>query len=126
MGGDIKTEIVLEFEKKNKDKVKKLIIKTFKSDYTNDFKFNVEKEDCLEFTLNDWELEEEDFKDFKPLCYYICMQEYEILDSNGFIWEDEEEDNEEVKVLKAIEEKQKKEMPLTDIEQEIISSPAFK
>lgn len=36
------------------------------------------------------------------------------------------EENEEVKVLNEIEEKQKKGLPLTNVEQEIISSPAFK
>jgi len=43
-----------------------------------------------------------------------------------FILESEDEDNEEIKVLKAIEEKIKQKEPLTNVEHEIYSSQAFR
>ena len=47
----------------------------------------------------------------------IVMQHIDIL---------EDEDNEEVKVLKDIEKKIKQKKPLTNVEQEIYSSPDFR
>jgi hypothetical protein len=86
MSREVLVSIGLEFPKENKHEVENLIKEKFGGDE------NIQKseEGYINIKLFNWELEESDFEEFKPLCTYIGKSEYECLEEECFIWEKEE------------------------------------
>jgi len=86
MGRDILIRIGLEFKKEKKHEVKNLIKKQFKGDEN----IEISQNDYISFYVWNWDLTEEDFKEYKKICSYVGMSEFEAIDDNCFIWEVED------------------------------------
>jgi hypothetical protein len=93
MSSEILTKIYFEFVEENKEKV---LNKIRESDALfENYKLTDEDKNFIEIELNNSYnpyISESDLSDFKGLCYYINVQEYEALEysENNFIWEKEE------------------------------------
>jgi hypothetical protein len=89
MSSEILTKITFEFNSEDKEKV---LNKIRESDALfENYKLTSEDEDFIEIELFNSEISEYDLSEFKGLCYYINLQEYEALEysENNFIWEKE-------------------------------------
>ena len=86
MGRDFLVSINFEFLEENKKKVEELIKKKFDKDGS------ILKSDrnFISFDVWNWDLEEEDFDEFKKYCYAISKQDYMAIDDTAFMWEEEE------------------------------------
>ena len=85
MSRDVMQRIGLEFSKEKKQEVENLIKEQFKGEE------NIEKseDDYISFYVWNWDLSEEDFKQYKEICDYVGMTEFEAIDETCFIWEKE-------------------------------------
>ena len=85
MSRDFMIRIGLEFPKEMKQEVKNLIEFQFKGEQ------NIEKEEegYIAFYVWNWDLDEEDFSEYKKICDYVGMSEFEAIDEKCFIWEKE-------------------------------------
>ena len=78
-------KVDLEFEPKDKHEVENLI----KEKFGGEENITKKGKDFICFEISNWDLEEEDFNEFKEICSYISKGEYECYDEGCFIWEKE-------------------------------------
>lgn len=83
MSRDKMIRIGLEFPEENKQEVENLIKAQFKGEEN----IEVSESNYLSLYVWNWDLTEEDFSEYKEICSYVGMSEFEAVDDNCFIWE---------------------------------------